>query len=108
MAVSETSALLCPKCHAQQCEGASECAKCGIIFAKYRPFVTPKRASQAPSSLMESVWVLAARQWLIETDTTTDRATFYGRAGILLVLVWWGWKFMMTPLETNYTGVSFL
>jgi hypothetical protein len=106
--MSEASALFCPKCQAQQCEGATECLKCGVIFAKYRPFVAPKRASEAPSSLRESAWFLTARQWLIETDTSTDRATLYGRAGVLVLLVWWGWKFIVTPLETNYTGESFL
>src|SRR5215212_1996683 len=108
MAISETSALCCPKCRTHQREDATECMKCGIIFAKYRPLATSKRIPEQSASLMKSVWFLTAKQWLIETDTTTDRAMFYGRAGVLFVLVWWGWKFIMTPLETNYTGESFL
>jgi len=34
--------------------------------------------------------------------------TFYGRAVVFAAMVWWGWKFIVTPLETNYTGESFL
>ncbi|OQW35202.1 MAG: hypothetical protein A4E19_16650 [Nitrospira sp. SG-bin1] len=34
--------------------------------------------------------------------------TFYGRAAVFVAMVWWGWMFITTPLETNYTGESFL
>jgi len=51
---------------------------------------------------------VTAKQWLIETDTTTDSGTFYGRLVVFLGLLWWGWIFIITPLETNYTGESFL
>ena len=34
--------------------------------------------------------------------------TFYGRAAVFLGMVCWGWTFMVTPLETNYTGESLL
>ena len=108
MDVAEASALSCPKCHAQQREGATECAKCGIIFAKYRPQAAYTRVTPSARSFTASPWFLTAKQWLIETDTSTDSLTFYGRAVIFLGLLWWGWKFIVTPLETNYTGESFL
>ena len=85
-----------------------ECAKCGIIFAKYRPLpVRLSDRSAAPETSWSSWW-LTARQWLIETDTTTDSATFYGRLAVFWGLLWWGRIFIVTPLETNYTGESFL
>lgn len=34
--------------------------------------------------------------------------TLYGRAVVFLGLLWWGRIFIMTPLETSYTGESFL
>ncbi|HSA86531.1 MAG TPA: hypothetical protein VLE46_10140 [Nitrospira sp.] len=34
--------------------------------------------------------------------------TFYGRAAVFAAMVWWGWRFITTPLETNYAGESFL
>lgn len=108
MDIVETSTRSCPKCGAEQAGGATECAKCGVIFAKYRPLATRAKISPPARSFTESPWFQAGKQWLIETDTTTDSMTFYGRAGVFLLLLWWGWKCIVTPLETNYTGESFL
>lgn len=98
----------CPKCQAERSDGAVECVTCGIIFAKYRPGMARVCGSSTSPSVAHSRWLLTAKHWLIESDTTTDSITFYGRATLLVVLVWWGWKFITTPLETNYTGESFL
>ena len=82
--------------------------KCGINFAKYRPnAVTPRLSSCGPSR-RKSEWLMTAKHWLIESDTTTDSMTLYGRAAVLTAMIWWGWKFIVVPLETNYTGESFL
>jgi len=59
-------------------------------------------------SFVRSEWLLTVREWLIESDTTTDSMTFYSRAVLFVLLTWWGWKFIITPLETNYTGEAFL
>ena len=48
------------------------------------------------------------KEWLIESDQADDAVTFIGRGLVFLLLLWWGWRFIMTPLETNYTGESFL
>jgi hypothetical protein len=98
----------CPKCQAERLDEAEECVRCGIIFAKYRPVVARARRSSSSSSIARAQWYLAAKQWLIESDQTTESMTFYGRAVLLVVMVWWGWKFIVTPLETNCTGESFL
>lgn len=96
----------CPKCRTEVNGLATECVRCGIIFAKYRsPTVTRRPPAR---SFSESVWYEAARQWLIKSDTTTDPLTWYGRAVLWLLLSAWGLRFIMTPLETNYTGDSFL
>ncbi|MGC4096911.1 MAG: hypothetical protein QM706_07320 [Nitrospira sp.] len=97
----------CPKCQAQRSSDATECVRCGIIFAKYRP--APKRqSSSSRSSWTQSRWAVSAKAWLLESDQTTDSMTFYGRAAVFVGMVWWGWTFIVTPLETNYTGESFL
>lgn len=98
----------CPKCHAKRVDGAEECVRCGIIFAKYQPLTAKTRFSPSTPAFAESEWFLTAKQWLIESDTTTDSMTLYGRAAVLVVMVWWGWKFIVAPLETNYTGESWL
>lgn len=82
--------------------------KCGIIFAKYRPVEASARRTSSSSSIAQAQWYLTAKQWMIESDTTTDSMTFYGRVFVFAAMVWWGWKFIVTPLETNYTGESFL
>ena len=108
MIASEASTDLCPKCQAQRSDGAEECIRCGIIFSKYKPLAAKGRLSPSRPAFTESKWFIAAKEWLIESDQTTDSMTFYGRAVVFLGMVCWGWTFMVTPLETNYTGESFL
>ncbi|UVT16393.1 MAG: zinc ribbon domain-containing protein [Nitrospira sp.] len=108
MITGSTSTTQCPKCQAEQSLKAEECVRCGIIFAKYRPNPVRARVPASSPSVDRSQWLLTAKQWLIESDTTTDSMTFYGRAAVFVVMLWWGWKFIVTPLETNYTGESFL
>jgi len=108
MIASEESTTHCPKCQAQRPDGAEECIRCGIIFAKYKPLTAQAPFSTPQPGFTQSEWFLTAKQWLIESDTTTDSMTLYGRAAVFVAMVWWGWKFLTTPLETNYTGESFL
>ncbi|MDR4470552.1 MAG: hypothetical protein MRJ68_20000 [Nitrospira sp.] len=82
--------------------------RCGIIFAKYRPSLARVPVSPPSSAATRSRWLVTAKQWLIESDTTTESMTFYGRAAVFVAMVWWGLAFITTPLETNYTGESFL
>jgi hypothetical protein len=108
MIMGGTSTTQCPKCHAERSPKAEECIRCGIIFSKYRPGVARAPISSSSSSVARSQWFLMAKQWLIESDTTADSMTFYGRAAVFVAMVWGGWKFIVTPLETNCTGESFL
>ena len=100
-----TSTVLCPKCRADQPDGATECTKCGIIFAKYRPLVLLQRQTARHDRFR---WVSFAKERLVESDSAADSVTFAGRLMVFLVLLWWGRSFIVTPLETNYTGESFL
>lgn len=102
MEPTATSALLCPKCQAERSDSAIECLRCGIVFAKYRPL-----APLQPVHRDRSRWMSLAKEWLVESDTSTDAMTFAGRAVLFLLLLWWGKTFILTPLETNYTGESF-
>ena len=105
MESTATSTVSCPKCQADQPDGATECVKCGIIFAKYRSCVSPQRQQVMRE---RSRWVAHAKEWLVDSDTSTDSLTFAGRVAVFLLLLWWGRTFIFTPLETNYTGESFL
>lgn len=108
MISADASTTHCPKCQARQPDGANECVRCGILFAKYRPFAMRASVSSSARSFTGSEWLLAAKQRLIESDAATDSFTLVGRAVVFLLLVWWGCKFIITPLETNYTGESVL
>lgn len=55
-----------------------------------------------------SPWVVLAKEWLIESDQDNNPLTLIGRGLVFLLLLWWGWTFITTPLETNDTGESFL
>ncbi|GKS63601.1 hypothetical protein YTPLAS72_09050 [Nitrospira sp.] len=82
--------------------------RCGIIYTKYRPSLARVPVSPPSTSIARSPWLVTAKAWLIESDTTTESTTLYGRSAVFAAMVWWGWKFITTPLETNYTGESFL
>ena len=99
------STVPCPKCQADQPEGATECVKCGIVFAKYRPHVSLQRQQESQES---SRCASFAKEWLVDSDTSIDSLTFAVRVGVFLLLLWWGRALIVTPLETNYTGESFL
>lgn len=103
-----SSQATCPKCHAERQDSDVECVRCGIIFAKYRPVSRRQQQSSSLPTWVQSRWAISAREWLLESDQTTDSMTFYGRLVVFIGLLWWGWKFIVTPLETNYTGESFL
>ena len=47
MPTVNASTTRCPKCQAQRSDRAEECARCGIIFAKYRPGVEKARLSSS-------------------------------------------------------------
>ncbi|HJT19815.1 MAG TPA: zinc ribbon domain-containing protein [Nitrospira sp.] len=107
MALGLIATRLCPKCGFEQPEEDDTCRKCGIIFSKYRPAVSSHR-SAPPTGEPSSPWWTAAKQVLFETDRPNDSVTLLGRACVFVLLAAWGGKFIVTPLETNYTGESFL
>ena len=99
----------CPKCGWEQEDGRADCARCGIIFAKMvvsPPRATPPATRRAP--VRESLWSNLTRDWLLTTEESVNPFHFAGRVLVFLLLAIWGWRFITTPLETNYTGDSFL
>ncbi|OYT17976.1 MAG: hypothetical protein CCU26_19135, partial [Nitrospira sp. UW-LDO-01] len=86
MIAESVSVTHCPKCQAQQSDGAEECIRCGIIFSKYKPLAAKGRLSPSRPAFTESKWFIAAKKWLIESDTTTESMTFYGRLVVFIGL----------------------
>ena len=48
------------------------------------------------------------RDLLFEVEEGVNPLYLLGRALVLVGLFWWGWKFITTPMETNYVSRSFM
>jgi hypothetical protein len=61
-----------------------------------------RRSTQSSSAMA------LAKQWLVPLEIAINPFHFAGRILVFVILLIWGLKFITTPLETNYTGESFL
>lgn len=97
--------MKCPKCSLEQIDQNTECIKCGIVFEKYRKYQTAIAGSEAADQNSYSIW-----EWVTNTlfyvKPNDSPLIFSSRILFFLVMVIWGLKFILTPLETNYTGQS--
>ncbi|MBX3649735.1 MAG: hypothetical protein KF766_18930, partial [Rhodocyclaceae bacterium] len=83
-----------------------DCARCGIIFAKMHR--SPRPAAVSPPPSHQSTGAELLEEWVLVTEESVNPLYFAGRVLVFLLLTWWGWRLITTPLETNYTGESFL
>lgn len=96
-------------------EESLECGRCGIIFDKYLKRGR-KSFEAAPVSVQE--WISEAepgsgsisglRASLFQVRADINPLYLAGRVIVFLVLFVWGWKFILSPLESNYAGQSFM
>ncbi|MBP8117252.1 MAG: hypothetical protein KAY09_05910 [Nitrospira sp.] len=98
----------CQKCGWAQEDGRVECVRCGIIFAKLAKVPRPGSIAGPRPPVRNAAWLRFAGDWLFTTEESVNPFHFAGRVLVWLGLVLWGWRFITTPLETNYTGESFL
>lgn len=103
--------MKCPKCNFEQTDQNTECLRCGIVFEKYQ---------KHPSSALRRGKVTVKEKGEETEDGRFFRALvlfvepeinpfyFGGRVFIFLIIFIWGLKFILTPIETNYPGSSFL
>lgn len=49
-----------------------------------------------------------AENWLLTTEESVNPFHFAWRVLVFLLLALWGWRFITSPLDTNYSGESFL
>ena len=98
--------MQCPKCGWEQGNEQVECTRCGVIFAKLANAPRPVPATRPRPPVQDSACFRLAEDWLLTTEESVNPFHFTGRVLAFLVLVLWGWRFMTTPLETNYTAFS--
>lgn len=104
--------MICPKCGAEQNEGNTECIRCGVIFAK----LTPEDYTSMPvETEIETIDNLPAtapdnklKTYLFGTGQEENPFFWAGRVLVYLILFIWGWKFILTPVASDYFAQTFL
>jgi hypothetical protein len=108
--------MVCPKCHADQADGAIECGHCGIIFARAKldPAIPPSSIPTAvPANVIDADKPTTGESQssldlFLPRETQVPPLYLAGRALLYIGLLVWSWQFIAAPLEGNYAGESFL
>jgi hypothetical protein len=101
----------CPHCGFVQADQNRECPKCGIVFEKFEKYRHSPPERQRPGHGRKEERSDAEgslRGFLFFVESEVNPFYFAGRVLIFLVIFLWGWKFILTPMGTNYVGDSFL
>jgi hypothetical protein len=109
--------MKCPKCGFEQSDDSTECRQCGVVYEKY--LAIQERAEEISMTSTASGFVIEEENeqrdfWqslssiLFSIKPEMNVFNFAGRIFIFLIIILWGLKFIFTPMETNYTGSSFL
>lgn len=101
--------MICPKCHFQQDDGRTECAGCGVIFAKIpaaRPVDDPSVAQTAEIESDEPSATLKALFFPLPVDP--HPFFIAGKGVLLLLLAFWSVRFIFATIESNVVADSFM
>lgn len=100
----------CPKCGADQANANEICEDCGIVFAKYYKY-HPRRGEESANcytTALEAVDESLSRSLLFPARPKTDGFSLVARSALLGVLMVWGLFLMLSSVESNAVGESFL
>jgi len=109
--------MICPQCKFEQPDENVECQKCGIVFEKC---VALQDAPEGEEEGARTRTVTSTderegtplgsylKELLFFVKPGVNPWFFGGRVIVFLIIFIWGWKFILTPLESNYTAQSFL
>lgn len=127
--------MVCPNCGEPSPDAAAECARCGVVFARWRgasrdptrkqgrgrdafasgPAVRPgprpgpgQPAGQAASASLARDLALLLRERSFDVRPGTHPLVIAGRGLVWLLLVAWGFGFATHPLDGGYVARSFL
>jgi hypothetical protein len=96
--------MICPKCKYALPFAGNECPRCGIIFSKYRPPETGSAIEvKLPDTKAEAVLDRSdiMRDLLFHVEPDTSPISFGGRLLLFIVLLVYGWRFMIMPMESG-------
>lgn len=102
--------MQCPKCGAEQDKGNTICDRCGIVFAKYykyhpRPGMDPP---PLPAPTGDEAGREGLRDLLFPPHRRAGWPSLGGRGLLYAVLFVWGWQLVLSSIESNNAGESFL
>ncbi len=102
--------MQCPKCRFERQDDAAECARCGIVFARFAEVAARNGETHyhppppPPPQEPKDFW----RALLLEEEGGARPGRFVGRTVLYGILVVWGFRFLFATVASNYSGESFL
>lgn len=101
--------MKCPKCSHEQKDENKECESCGIVFEKYYAWLDASDdadTEDASSDDTDASFSLSDLFFHIKSDESI--VSLYARGVIYIGMILWGFKFVISPIESNYAGESFM
>ena len=93
-------------------EGQPECIRCGVIFAKLTPedFGQPPQEKEikAEDAVPLPGWTDRIKTCLFGAGEEENPFFWAGRVLVYLIIFIWGWKFIATPMASDYFARAFL
>lgn len=103
--------MQCPICHLYQDDGHTECARCGLIFEKYRQhrnLIEEQGLSEEEEDNASPREVGFISRLLFSVELQTNPIFFIGRLLVFAMVALLSWKFFRAPMQSNYVGASFM
>jgi hypothetical protein len=102
--------MICPNCQFELSDAGTECPRCGIIFSKYRPPEDKTVSEEKPPTEEPEVFLEEGNPitgLLFHVGSDTNPFYFGGRLLLFVILLIYGWKFILTPIESSTIYSSF-
>ena len=104
----------CPRCQCEQPDASAECARCGIVFARYAALHASEGSvfRPMPAALAAPDEEPRGLEWwkelLLPEPEEVEPIYFWGRAALAALLFLWGWRFLLSSVAGDYVAQSFM